>query len=161
MKRITSLLLALIMICLPLCACDLGQIEDTNGEDDYSLCSLTDEDIVKKTTSSVTSTLVKNTKNGVTTVKVGKLSGVTELDVFNPIQNKVLAVTAAPESGNVRLVLVRDETIVCDVPLNGTETLLALSAAEGRYSFRAAGESASFRLTYEVRDWPADWDVSD
>lgn len=160
-KNVTLLLALCLCIALPLAlASCMKHIEDTNGADDHSLTTLTDADLVKGAASSITTSMVQSTINGKTTVKVGKLSGVTQLDKFKPFSDKVLVYTATVTSGNLRLVLVREGQIVAELPADGGEHIVPLLQEAGSVLLRAAGESAAFKLTYEVKDWPSDWDVN-
>ncbi|MCQ2430330.1 MAG: hypothetical protein MJ192_08370 [Clostridia bacterium] len=146
MKKTLSLLLACLLLCLPLSSC-LSHIEDTNGADDTSLVTLTDADIVKKTTSSITSSMIKKRVNGSCTVKVGKLSGVTDIETLTSDGDDVLTWTATLSSGNLRLCLVRDGEIVAELETDGNEHSLKLEE-KGKYLLRAAGESAGFVIDF-------------
>lgn len=153
--RYAALMLAALLVCLPLTACQ-SHIEDTNGEDDHSLTTLTDADLVKKATSSVTTTLLRSEVNGKGTVKVGKLSGVTTLDEYTTRNDRMMTYTATLTSGNLRLVLVQDGEIVAELPVDGAEHTVLVPSASGRVMLRAGGESARFEFSYELTDASAD-----
>lgn len=149
MKRIiksASLLLAALLLCLCFASC-MSHIEDTNGADDPRPVTLTDADIVKKSTSSITSTLVKSRVNGTCTVKVGKLSGVTDIETLRSDGDDVLTWNASLTSGNLRLCLVKDGKIVSELAVDGNEHSVLLTET-GKYLIRAAGESSSFHLNF-------------
>ena len=156
-RKPLAVALVCLILCLTLASC--GQIEDTNGPDDITPVTITDEDIVKKSTSAVTSSQLITNSNGKKTVKVGKFSGVTELDSLRSDGKKVLVFTVKLTSGNLRLCLVRDGKIVAELPIDGSEHTVALPD-DDRYSLRAAGESAKYTITYQTEDWPEDWDVN-
>lgn len=149
MKRIirsSSLLLAALLLCLCFVSC-MSHIEDTNGADDPRPVTLTDADIVKRSTSSITSTLVKTRVNDKSTVKVGKLSGVTDIETLRSDGDDVLTWNASLTSGNLRLCLVKDGKIVSELAADGNEHSVLLTEA-GKYLIRAAGESAAFHLNF-------------
>lgn len=147
MKRfICFTLLALTL--LSLASCTASTYEDTNGEDDFSLQTITDEDIIKgiNTSQFFTSTLNSNDK---TTCKAKTMSGVVEL-FEGKLENESFEIVVSSEitKGNARLVFVFNNEIVHDFDLNGEGQSFVMENATGNFSLRIAGESTGYSVTY-------------
>ena len=128
------------------------EYKDTNGEDNYSLCKITDEDIIEGMDSStlniVTFDEVKNEYwylgklfNGSTT-----LGTANSLTSSNTIEIQKFSVT----KGNARLLILADDKIVHDFTLNESPQTFSLNNLEGEISLVVAGESANFEVTFKV-----------
>ena len=140
-----ALILTLIVISLLMVSCSLGQIEDTNGDEDSSLATLTDEDIIHgRSSAAVTS--VKTTMNGVTKLSVRKFSGVQTVETIRSGSDTTLRISVRLSSGNLEVVLVKDGKITHRIPVNeDTETVLGQNS---KYELTIAGESADFTIEY-------------
>lgn len=131
---------------------DMEHIEDTNGADDYSLTTITDEDIIncdigelglKETTDSITNTTTYSSK---------KYTGVTEIYGADYI-GTALEVTinhAKVTEGNFKIVLLVDDEIVHEFTLNELTQTYTLENPSGYVSLRIAGESANFMFDYDM-----------
>ena len=131
------------------CSC-ASHIEDTNGEDDCSLCSLTDEDIINGT-SSLSQRSISNRRNDRGSMSVEKFSGVRTVDSIN-VRNtaETLTCTVNVNSGNFRAVIVKDGEIFADLTIDGTKNSVKLTES-GKYELKIAGESACFEMQYKIK----------
>ena len=128
------------------------EYKDTNGEDNYSLCKITDEDIIEGMDSStlniVTFDEVKNEYwylgklfNGSTT-----LGTANSLTSSNTIEIQKFSVT----KGNARLLILADNKIVHDFIPNESGQNFSLNNLEGEIFLVVAGESANFEVVFKV-----------
>lgn len=128
------------------------EYKDTNGEDNYSLCKITDEDIIEGMDSStlniVTFDEVKNEYwylgklfNGSTT-----LGTANSLTSSNTIEIQKFSVT----NGNARLLILADDKIVHDFIPNESGQNFSLNNLEGEILLVVAGESANFEVVFKV-----------
>ena len=139
----------LICVTLGMCSCFLFKhIEDTNGADDYSLCTITEERICSGATSSVEFGAVSTSFGSETKYSVQKMSGVKVLSKTNadPANTYVCTITSSVTSGNLRVCFVNKGKIVYDVEINKT-VHVELSNLSGTLELRVAGESAAFSIT--------------
>lgn len=127
--------------------------KDTNGEDNYSLCKITDEDIIEGIDSStlniVTFDEAKNEYwylgkffNGSTT-----LGTANDLTADNTIVIQQFSVT----KGNTRLLILADDKIVHDFTPNESNQEYSLNNLQGDISLIVAGESANFEVFFYVK----------
>ena len=83
MKRIIASVLAAALLLLPLCSCSSVQhIEDTNGAEDTSLCTLTEEELVSPHPHYIMQGSKLNQKSGAISFATRKMSGVMTPDKF-------------------------------------------------------------------------------
>ena len=129
------------------------EYKDTNGEDNYSLCKITDEDIIEGIDSStlniVTFDEAKNEYwylgkffNGSTT-----LGTANDLTADNTIVIQQFSVT----KGNTRLLILADDKIVHDFTPNESNQEYSLNNLQGDISLVVAGESANFEVFFYVK----------
>lgn len=143
MKRILCII-SVLLVCAALTGCT--DIEDTNGADDFTLRTITDENIIKGMSSTAISS-VKTTNGGLTSVKVGKLSGVQQLQRFGK-GDYVIKVSLEVTSGNLRLVLCSKTEIVHEFKVNEADQMFTVNGDIGELYLKVAGESAAYSLTY-------------
>ena len=147
MKKAISLLLTALLLCA-LTACGSVKIEDTNGPDDFSLNTITDQNILNR---DLPSGGLAIATGGLLTKKVEHsakdYSGVTEI-----LSTNLIAGTFAVDlmdftvtGGNFRMVVVNDGKIVADIA-PGTDQI-SLDGLKGDVSLRIAGESAAFSFS--------------
>lgn len=157
MKKLSAFLVIMLFIFALLVGCGHSgryfglSIEDTNGADDFTLCSITEDDICQSKAHLAIAS-VTSTTGGKTKIHIGELSGVMQPDASlasvkangeTLVWHAVSSVTA----GNLRICIVRDnEEIVGDLPINGEGEVRLENAPKGRYTLRIAGESAEFSL---------------
>lgn len=147
MKRITAILLVILLsFILPSCASLV--IEDTNGPDDYSLQTITDEQIIFGMNTSKMMSFTSTVNNN-TTAKCRSLSGVQTLCSYNINGDLTVNVTSEVNSGNARLVLIINEKIINDFNINGSSTY-TLTQVSGLAEIKIAGESANYNVTVVV-----------
>lgn len=152
MKRILCIAASvtlLICLCISSVGC-VSQIEDTNGEGDTSLNTITDEDIVKgMNTVSVGSSSNKRNDRGTLSVKT--FSGVKIVDSIN-VRDVAETVTCTVniKQGNLRVVIVRNGKIYADLRTDGMQDSVTLTES-GKYELKIAGESAGFDLEYKIK----------
>jgi len=146
MKKI--ILIVCLMFSLMFCtSCNLGQIEDTNGEDNYSLETISDEPIVSgtNTVEVMSSHLVISDK---ATFKSKKLSGVKTLleeDVYN---GATLTFTFTVTSGNGVVALVSGNEIYQKIEANQTIKVEITDSKD--YEIKVAGESLNYKLEIQI-----------
>ena len=148
-KYFGFLLTFLILFSLIGCS----HIEDTNGTDDHSLTTLTDEDFLKGHDFGVTTMSVYNTVQDMTSLSVKKLSGIMVLDQKIRASGEDLQIKtdAGLVGGNLRICVVRDnKEIVEEIDINGNDEI-CIENANGTYTIVIGGESAEFALTFIYR----------
>lgn len=131
-----------------------GHIEDTNGEEDYSLTTITDENILSGYGSSTQSGSIysETSMNGITTykIKVSKFSGVKKLYEKEISNNYSLNIKCTLKSGNMKLLLLKDGEIFADI-LSSKEITKSYDLTSGEYEFIVAGESAKYEIEIILR----------
>lgn len=152
MKKIQRMVVILFILALSLSGCGsfiMDHIEDTNGADDFSLASITDEEICQSR-SHIAVASITTTSGGKTEIRIGKLSGVMQPDaslasVKASGETLVWHAASVVTSGNLRICIVRNgEEIAGEFPING-EGEIRIENAAGRYTLKIAGESAEFK----------------
>ena len=149
MKRFLSALLAVVIV-LSLSGCMISY-EDTNGDADFSLQTITEQDIIQKTIcSKVMSSTV--TADNRTVCKAKTMSGVEAL-FEKRMKNESLDIVVSCQitKGNARLVLTLDDKIVHDFALNEENQRFTLDNVTGRISLKLAGESTGYAVSYELQ----------
>ena len=141
------LVLFILPMFLTLTSC-AAQIEDTNGHDDYTLNTLTNEDFFKNSSitkfGSVTSKI-----NNQATLKVKKMSGIETLEKINLSSgNLTINTNLKITSGNIKLVLIYNEEIIKEFKINGEDSYTGI--INGIYYLKIATESANFNLQYSI-----------
>ena len=149
MKKLLAIAL-IISTLIALCSCTM--IKDTNGADDTSLCTITDEDIINGMTPTaiLTTTFSINERYS---IGMKYFSGVDDIAYFD-MNGEDITVTLSAEvkKGNFAVVLVNDGKIVGRFDTSGEDSTVTLEKAYGYVYIRAAGESANFKVnfTYSV-----------
>ncbi|MGM9858898.1 MAG: hypothetical protein ACI311_06600 [Bacilli bacterium] len=148
MKNFNKTLIYLLSI-FTLASCgfnNLSHIEDTNGEEDTSLCSLTEEDLLDKHTHSLFNMSSTTTKNNKTTFKCNIFSGVSDITSYTINEATSFTVTSLIESGNGDFFIYQDGKRIQTIgfPYNGT---ILVNSVIGKIHFRIAGESAKMNIT--------------
>lgn len=150
MKKFLAIVLTLAVLA-GLSGC-MSHIEDTNGPDDTSLTTLTDEDILGRSLSCTKLMSSTVTRGNTTRCKAGKFSGVEDLYESDLIwaSGTTISVDAAVTEGNARLVLLLDGEIIHEFDVNGTGQTFSLGEFSGKLCLRIAGESAKYDITFSV-----------
>lgn len=153
MKKILIILLVLLVMTLSSCS----HIEDTNGPNDFSVVTFTDEELLKGFNSYSAfgmmrnSTYINNVLNG--SCSVAKLSGLYKIDSYrnnDAIINFNINFTC--EEGNALLVIVSNEQIIKKIEAN-SEVEFNLDNNQDRYDLIVVGESAKLSLKYQVTSY--------
>ena len=157
MKKAIYLLLVLLF-SLSLTACGV-EIEDTNGADDYSLNTITEENIISMDLGAST---YSQSYDGdeeaepleyMTKFKGKEFSGVAELYSMTYIGKSDVTIemgTIQVDQGNFRLMVLLDDEIIHDFDLEEMGQELELKDIKGNLSIRMAGETATFRFFMQV-----------
>lgn len=149
-KKIIGMIIAILFIGI--CVfwfldSDIEHIEDTNGPDDYSLTTITDENIInrdigalgnKRSTSILSGDLVEFSSK--------KFTGVTEILYNNYVGKSDFVLNLLNfnvTEGNLRMVVVHDGEIVAELE-PGMFVEYRLEDISGYVSLRIAGESAAY-----------------
>lgn len=154
-KKTGIIIFAIFVIALIAFFPNIGstkEYKDTNGENNYSLCKITDEDIIEGMDSStlniVTFDEEKNEYwylgkffNGSTT-----LGTANDLTSNNTIEIQKFSVT----KGNARLLILADDKIVYDFTPNESNQSFSLDNLNGNIRLVIAGESSNFEVVFKV-----------
>lgn len=126
-------------------------IEDTNGDSNYTLQEITDENIINRDIGTVggpneTTDNITNT----TTYYSEKFTGVDEIFGENITANRfeITVNHAKVESGNFKMVLLQNDEIMHEFTLNELTQTYVLENVSGYVALRIAGESANFTFDY-------------
>lgn len=147
-KKIINFLFLLLLL-ISLNGCSLRHIEDTNGEDDFTVTQITDEKIIKDS-QYLSYRSIRNSNGNETNIKIEKMSGVMRLQTIK-VQNESLVynIDSTVNSGNFRIVIVHDKKIIHDIEIN-TQTIIEIPNAIGEYILKIVGESANFKMVYSI-----------
>lgn len=150
MKKFLFVLVSVFML-IGFTGCNFGQVEDTNGEDDYSLVKYTDGDITNKSSSYSALGLLENNIGSNKSISASKFSGIYTIDTIDVSSGTlVFSIESELTAGNFRIVIVKDGSIVDDAELNKTDTIEIVNA-NGKYVLKVVGESAKFSVKWTVQ----------
>ena len=130
---------------------DLKHIEDTNGPDDYTLTTITDENIIKQDMGTLNVSKSTGLLNDGVTFKSDKFSGVYRVFQTNFFFDSDFLMDVAGfwvNSGNFRMCIVNDGKIIATVE-PGMFATCELSDLNGSFELVIAGESADFEFTLD------------
>ena len=148
MKKIKKPLIYLLSM-LSLASCcfyNLTHIEDTNGEDDISLCSLTEEVLLEKNPHALFNMSSTNSNNNKTTFKCNIFSGVSDIASYTIKEKTSFTVTSLIEEGNGDFFIYQEGKRIYSIGFPYNDTIV-LSDVTGKIYFRIAGESAKMEIT--------------
>lgn len=150
MKKFFCTLLT-VCILLSFAGCELPSYEDTNGEADFSLQTITEQDILRAAGSTKIMAF-SSSVNGQTTCKAKTMNGVETLfeKKLNG-QTLDLTVSCAITKGNARLVLILDDKIIHDFAINEENQHITLDNVTGKVCLRLAGEAAGYVITWNMQ----------
>ena len=131
------------------------QYEDTNGADDFSLQTITDENIIKQDIgasglgySETDIGLLKSSEysaknfNGVESIYLTNFIGKSDVRVYVGTMNV--------KSGNFKLAVVLNDEIIKEIPLDAFNEDFYFEDIKGTFQIVAAGESAAVEFYVEV-----------
>ncbi len=157
MKRKGNLLWGLMVVAMIAVAAvwmmgdDLEHIEDTNGTDNYTLQTITDENIVKGDVGALNFRKHTSPLNDGITFSSDRFTGVAEIMLTNFVfpSDFDLEVTGFHvNSGNFKMAVVHDETIVAVIEPDLFPSCY-LEDVTGTVSLVIAGESADFTFSLD------------
>ena len=149
MRKIILLLILLLSICLS--SCSFSQIEDTNGDEDTSLSTLTKDDIFDYNNSITVGTFEKESNNTFS-FSCKKLSGNYLVKTLNPNGRVVeFSITTEVIKGNAYIVLMSNNEVIKELQNNGVYTFFS-STDSDKMQLRILGESCEVKveITYNV-----------
>lgn len=131
---------------------DIDQIEDTNGDDNYKLQTITDYNIIKMDIGSVGAKVSTGIISDTVKYSSDKFSGVMEIYSENIMANQMTITVnhAQVKKGNFRMVLLVNDEIVHDFELNELTQTYVLEKVKGNVSIRIAGESAEYMFDFSI-----------
>ena len=130
---------------------DLKHIEDTNGPDDYTLTTITDENIIKQDMGALNVKKSTGLLNDGVTFKSDKFTGVYRVFQTNFFFDSDFLMDVAGfwvNSGNFKRCIVNDGKIIATVE-PGMFATCELSDLNGSFELVIAGESADFEFTLD------------
>lgn len=130
---------------------DLKHIEDTNGPEDYTLTTITDENIIKQDMGALNVSKSTGLLNDGVTFKSDKFTGVYRVFQTNFFFDSDFLMDVAGfwvNSGNFRMCIVNDGKIIATVE-PGMFATCELSDLYGSFELVIAGESADFEFTLD------------
>lgn len=141
-------------MCFTLVGCG-EEYEDTNGPQDYTLQTLTDENIIKR---DVGASGLAYEESDIAGLKSSEYSaknfnGVEEIYITNFIFESDIEFYIGHlniKSGNLRIVAINDDEIIYDFPLDAFNETVRFENLKGTFSVRIAGESAAFDMHIDV-----------
>ena len=143
---------AVVVICgYSFLTSDLKHIEDTNGPDDYTLTTITDENIIKQDMGALNVSKSTGLLNDGVTFKSDKFTGVYRVFQTNFFFDSDFLMDVAGfwvNGGNFKMCIVNDEKIIATVE-PGMFATCELSDLNGSFELVIAGESADFEFTLD------------
>lgn len=147
--RVLMLFVFIFTIMLTGCS----HIADENGEEDISLVHITDEIILRDSYGSLSTGSCNSTLNTSDytkyTIKINKFSGVEDLEDFDVYDTMELQYEYIVSSGNLRVVLLKDDRIYKDLVNEMHEYSGSVILDAGEYEIVIAGESVKFEISFK------------
>ena len=151
MKKL--IIVVIFMLSLTLISCKaFKQYEDTNGKDNYSLQSITEEEIIKNNGGlKVGAVSSKNTKDGVTSIteSIFSFDGVEKVHSLKA-GSYTITVDYTVKNGNGRFVITNGSKIIHDFVVNETNQVFELDSSEPCY-LKLVGESCELEIKVEIK----------
>lgn len=154
MRKVWKLVF-IISVLLSLTAC--GSVyEDTNGDDDYELQTITEENIIALDVGS-SGFGYSETKlpGGISSAEYSSknFNGVYQMYLTNfilPSDIELYIGHMNVRKGNFRLVVINNDEIIFDIPLDSFGDTYRFEDLSGTFSIHVAGESASFEFYLDI-----------
>ena len=144
MKRYLFIIVLLITCFLVSCS-SFKTYDDTNGPDDYSLQTLTDEDLITST-KHLSIVSVQNIVDGKGEISVDTFNGVMKIAEFKKGTYHI-TLTFEVSKGNTKLSICDKKNIIHTFEINGEEQVLDLTFDSTVY-LKIAGEDCGFKLKF-------------
>ena len=143
-----------ILVCFSLISC-ATVYDDTNGADNFTLQTITDDNIINRNIGSSGFGYSESEAFGITSSEYSSknFNGVEEIFITTYITKSTFSVYIGHltvRSGNFRLVAVNNDEIIYDFPLDSFGDTIWFEDIKGSFAIRAAGESASFSMYLSV-----------
>ena len=154
-KYIFIILCICVCVCLGFAACS-KQYEDTNGSDNFTLQSISDQNIINLETGASGLNYTEENWAGVISsaeYSASNFNGVEQIFLTNyilPSDVEVYIGHMNVKSGNFRLVAICDDEIIHEFALDAFNETIRFEDLTGAFSIHVAGESAKFEFSIEV-----------
>ena len=154
MEKSLSLFLVILMF-LSLTSC--GTVyEDTNGPDDFTLQTITEDNIVNRNVGASGLTYSETNLGGIVSSEYSSrnFNGVEQIyltNLFGKSDVRVYIGHMSVEAGNFRLVAINNDKIIKDFPLDAFGENYWFEDISGTFSIHVAGESAKFSFYIDIQ----------
>lgn len=154
MKKLFSFLFA-ALLCLHLTACGTTY-EDTNGADDFTLQTITDENIIQLNTGASGLSYSEESLDGMllsSEYSAKNFNGVEQIYLTNlllPSDVYVYIGHMDVQAGNFKLVVINNDQIIHEFPLDTFNQEFLFENLTGSFALHVAGESAAFSFHISV-----------
>lgn len=155
MKKIWIFLMMMTLV-LSLAACG-EEYEDTNGEDDYTLQTITDENIIHLETGASGLSYKESNLGGFlhsSEYSSKKFNGVEQIYLTNFIGKSDVEVYIGHmnvKKGNFKLAIINNDEIIKEIPVDAFNEIYRFEDLKGTFSIHVAGESAAFDFHIDVQ----------
>lgn len=155
MKKISSIIL-ITLLSFMLIACG-KQYEDTNGDNNFDLQTITDQNIILLDTgSSGLSYSEQNLADILYSSEYSSknFSGVEQLYLTNFVLPSDVEITIGHmdvTKGNFKLVVINNDQIIFEIPLDSFGETFRFEDISGTFSVHVAGESAAFEFYIDIQ----------
>lgn len=147
MKKLILISIIILSITL-LTSC--SHIKDTNGDENYTLCEITDSDITGNFSFTNNVGRIRTSLNGRGKITVNKFSGIETVESLSLENDTLIAnVSVKVESGNFRVVIIKDNGIIKDFIINQENQQYTLNNQTGKFKLVVVGESAKYTIEYQ------------
>ncbi len=149
---IFAIAIVVVFIVLMCIGSPVEQIEDTNGAENFTLQTITNENIVNSDVDSTGTNTSKNKLTKTYTCSSNKFSGVEQLDtnIFSGTGDTITIEKLEVNGGNLKVAVVENNRIVHEFNLNESDQSYTVNGGAGTYNLMLAGESADFSLKYKI-----------
>ena len=151
-------LLTILAVCLALSLVGCGtQYEDTNGADNFSLQTITDQNIINLDLGAYGLTYTEENLGDVfssSEYSSKNFNGVERIYLTNYLSSSDVEVYIGHmnvKKGNFRLVVVNDDKIIHDFPLDAFNETFRFEDLTGSFAIHVAGESAAFEFYINIQ----------
>ena len=155
MKKLMVIALSLCLV-MSLVGCGT-QYEDTNGDDNFSLQTITDQNIIKL---DVGSSALNYTEENLGDLLYSSeyssknFNGVAQIYQTNcllPSDLEVYIGHMNVTKGNFQLAVINNDEIIYEIPLDSFGDTFRFEDISGSFAIHVAGESASFEFYIDIR----------
>lgn len=155
MRKIIAIILSLCIV-LALTGCGTTY-EDTNGPEDFSLQTITDQNIIHLDVGASGLNFTEESLGDVvfsSEYSAKNFNGVAQIyttGFFLPSDVEVYIGHMNVKQGNFKLAIVNDEQIIYEIPLDAFGDTFRFENISGSFSIHVAGESAAFEFYIDVQ----------